>query len=356
MSEHDLLQATLERLFSEEVTRHVRQSAEAGASPDGLFLALSRNGLLHATASEAAGGAGGTLMEEFAVLRWAGRFAAPGPLAETMLAGRLISAAGRAIPDGALAFGAGQRERPLRLYRAGPNWKLDGDAPNVAWDAAAARIALLAQTGDGWALAILAPDGIRRTDHAAMSGEPRSDLAFRNFSLGAGNVALLPQDWDFRRAEREAALQRSALMAGALEAVLAMAVGYANDRIQFGRAIGKFQAVQQMLAQLAGEVAAALAIAEHACRTACLDPGAELPVAAAKARVGEAAGKGAAIAHQTFGAIGFTQEHDLHCYTRRLWTWRDEAGNEAYWQEKLGRAVLKAGDTGAGPWPAIAAI
>ena len=44
---------------------------------------------------------------------------------------------------------------------------------------------------------------------------------------------------------------------------------------------------------------------------------------------GEAAGIGAAIAHQMHGAIGFTQEHQLHYLTRRLWSWRDEFGNEA---------------------------
>ena len=66
-------------------------------------------------------------------------------------------------------------------------------------------------------------------------------------------------------------------------------------------------------------------------------------VAAAKIRAGEAAGIGAAIAHQMHGAMGFTQEHRLHYWTRRLWSWRDEFGNEAYWARRLGGAVAAAG-------------
>ncbi|NJO12136.1 MAG: hypothetical protein HC872_00190 [Gammaproteobacteria bacterium] len=66
-------------------------------------------------------------------------------------------------------------------------------------------------------------------------------------------------------------------------------------------------------------------------------------IAVAKARAGEAAGKGAAIAHQAFGAMGFTREHQLQYATRRLWSWRDEFGGEAYWQTELGRTIAANG-------------
>ncbi len=60
-------------------------------------------------------------------------------------------------------------------------------------------------------------------------------------------------------------------------------------------------------------------------------------------RVGEAAGNGAAIAHQVHGAMGFTYEHSLHQATRRLWSWREEFGNEAHWAELLGHMVAARG-------------
>jgi alkylation response protein AidB-like acyl-CoA dehydrogenase len=66
-------------------------------------------------------------------------------------------------------------------------------------------------------------------------------------------------------------------------------------------------------------------------------------VAAAKVRSGEAAGAGAAIAHQVHGAMGFTYEHSLHHRTRRLWAWREEFGNETFWASRLGRMVTHLG-------------
>jgi acyl-CoA dehydrogenase len=137
------------------------------------------------------------------------------------------------------------------------------------------------------------------------------------------------------------AVMRSAQMAGALQSVLAMSVQYASERVQFGRPIGRFQAVQQNLAVLAGQAAAATAAAEAGIEAA--GDADALAVAAAKIRAGEAAGIGAAIAHQVHGAIGFTQEHRLHYSTRRLWSWRDEFGNEAYWARRLGARLAAAG-------------
>ncbi len=90
----------------------------------------------------------------------------------------------------------------------------------------------------------------------------------------------------------------------------------------------KFQAVQQNLAVLAGQTAAAVAAADMAAE-AVADGLKLLPIAAAKARTGEAAGIAAAIAHQVHGAIGFTFEHNLHFLTRRLWSWRDEFGKDS---------------------------
>jgi alkylation response protein AidB-like acyl-CoA dehydrogenase len=63
----------------------------------------------------------------------------------------------------------------------------------------------------------------------------------------------------------------------------------------------------------------------------------------AKARVGEAAGVASEIAHQVHGAMGFTHEHQLHHFTRRLLAWRDEFGRENYWQQRIGRQIASGG-------------
>ena len=100
------------------------------------------------------------------------------------------------------------------------------------------------------------------------------------------------------------------------------------------RPIGKFQAIQQYLAVMAGQVAGALGAADIAAEAIAEDVRV-LPIAAAKVRTGEAASISAAIAHQVHGAIGFTHEHSLHFFTKRLWSWRDEFGSEAEWSGLL---------------------
>ena len=130
------------------------------------------------------------------------------------------------------------------------------------------------------------------------------------------------------------AAMRTQQIAGALTRITEMTTQYAQDRVQFGRPLGKFQAVQQNLAVLAGQAAAAVAAADLAAE-AVADGLKLLPIAAAKARAGEAAGIAAAIAHQVHGAIGFTFEHNLHFLTRRLWSWRDEFGKDSVWHRLL---------------------
>ena len=121
-----------------------------------------------------------------------------------------------------------------------------------------------------------------------------------------------------------------------------MTTQYAQDRVQFGRPLGKFQAIQQNLAVLAGQTAAAVAAADLAAE-AVADGINLLPIAAGKSRAGEAAGIGAGIAHQVHGAIGFTLEHNLQFLTRRLWAWRDEFGKDAVWNRLLGHHMARAG-------------
>ena len=131
---------------------------------------------------------------------------------------------------------------------------------------------------------------------------------------------------------------RAIQMTGALARVRDLSVAYAAERRQFGQPLNRFQAVQQALAELAGEVA----LAEAAVADAIDDPSPRR-VAAAKVVAGRAAGRCAAIAHQVHGAIGFTREHELHRYTTRLWRWRDDFGGEARWAESLGDLYAHAG-------------
>jgi acyl-CoA dehydrogenase len=111
-----------------------------------------------------------------------------------------------------------------------------------------------------------------------------------------------------------------------------------------------------MLAELASCVAATIASAEAAARDADeggLADGGRFSIAAAKSQASDFAQRIAAISHQSMGAMGFTHEHILHHYTRRLWVWRRDFGSETYWGEKIGTAFAKAGPQAL--WPALTA-
>jgi acyl-CoA dehydrogenase len=137
------------------------------------------------------------------------------------------------------------------------------------------------------------------------------------------------------------ALLRSAMIVGAAENAFNLALAYSGQREQFGKTIGSFQAVGHSLAIMAGEISLAsisldVALAYAGDESADqLQRDASALVAIVEAR--NIAGRVARAAHQIHGAIGFTAEHDLHIFTRRLWSWRDDNGNEAYWAGQLAR-------------------
>jgi acyl-CoA dehydrogenase len=147
------------------------------------------------------------------------------------------------------------------------------------------------------------------------------------------------------RAMRAALL--AAQMAGAMQRVLEMTLQYANDRQQFGRALGKFQAIQHQLAQMAEQAMAARMAAQMGCRPPAQGPALQpsrLRAGIAKARACEAAVVVTDLAHSIHGAIGFTEAFDLQLYTRRLHTWRQRAGAESYWHNVVGDALVNQHD------------
>jgi alkylation response protein AidB-like acyl-CoA dehydrogenase len=195
------------------------------------------------------------------------------------------------------------------------------------------------------------PAQCRITPGRNLASEPRDTVVLD--SVTAEHAAPAGAGVTGEALRLRGALARSILMAGALERILELAIERARERVQFGRKIGQFQAVQHEIARLGGEVAAAVAAALSA--AGAMERGGEvtLAVASAKIRTAQAAREGALIAHQVHGAIGVTDEHALHHSTLRLWAWREEFGNEAEWATALGGAVQKGG---AGQfWPALTA-
>jgi acyl-CoA dehydrogenase len=178
-----------------------------------------------------------------------------------------------------------------------------------------------------------------------MAGEPRDDVSFTDT---AGTTVSGINGRDLFLA---GAALRAVAMSGALERILLQTVEYARTRVQFGKPIAAFQAIQQQLAVLAGHTAASSMAAEAALTSLSDLTRRDIDVAVAKVRAGEAVGPATSIAHQVHGAIGITREHSLHFATRRLWSWRAEFGAETLWAEQLGRSAASNG--GDGFWPSI---
>ncbi|MDB5447787.1 MAG: hypothetical protein JWQ97_3104, partial [Phenylobacterium sp.] len=133
-----------------------------------------------------------------------------------------------------------------------------------------------------------------------------SDVADAEAALTQGGV-------DAGKARALAAAAAAAQMVGAMERVLEIVLDYANTRKQFGREIGKFQAVQHQIAVAAEEVMAARMAVQLAFTGAPLDIS-EVAAGIAKARAGQAARQVGPIGHAVLGAIGISQEHELHRY------------------------------------------
>ena len=334
---NDLLK-TVDRIFDEHCPKPVRESAEAGEWPAALWRALEEVGLDRAALPEEAGGSGLDFEDAMLALRRSAYHGAPVPLAETMLAGRLLAAAGLAVPQGALTVAPVQSGDRLRFVRGAAATTLSGAAHRVPWGNLCAHAVVTGELDGKGMVGLVSTSGAARGVDKNLAGEPRALLEFDATPL----IALAPLKNALARLEAEGALYRSVQMAGALERSLEYSLQYANERVQFGRPIAKFQAIQHMLAVLAGQAAASSAAADAAVEASRLVPD-EFGVSVAKSRVGEAAGKGAEIAHQVHGAMGYTREHNLHYSTRRLWSWRDEFGNESYWQSRLGRNVAANG-------------
>ena len=292
-----------------------------------------------------------SLAEGFSVLSAAGRFAIGVPLAETMLAGWLLSQAKIASPDGAMTVApSGPRDR----INVGADGTLSGRARGIPFASDTRHIAVLAHGTGGLSIALVDAPACRIEAGLNLGGDGSDTVTFSNVAPAA--IAPAPKGFDQTSLLLMGAVARSLQIAGSLESMLDISVRYSNERVAFEKKISKFQAVQHNLAKLAGESAAAIAAATSAADTfangAPSDDAAFLEAAAAKIRCSEAAEKGAAIAHQVHGAIGFTIEHILHRYSLRALAWRDDFGSESYWAVELGKRVAARGADEL--WPLVA--
>jgi len=341
------------KVFSEQFSEKDLRAASQGEWLGPKWGVLEELGLPLALVGEEAGGFDLKVEEALELVRLVARHAIPLPLAETMFANHLCAISGLDVAAGPLSIAPTLPLERISLRRDGGRWIIEGIARAVPWGRQATAIAVVASDGAQDFVARVPRDGWTVASEARTIGGLPCDCLRFDASLSDDDVRPLPACLPADVILAGGAALRAIGIAGMLQEVLELTVKYVSDRSQFGRPLGKFQAVQHDIARIAEQAVAAAAAGDLAAEAFANAFGAP-QIAAAKARAGEAVGIAAGLSHQLHGAIGVTEEYRLHFLTRQLWSWRDEFGSEAYWQTRLGHHALQAG--GPGLWPLLTAV
>jgi alkylation response protein AidB-like acyl-CoA dehydrogenase len=364
--EQELLRAEVRRFIDQNCP--IDQVRKLMETPEGfdrsLWQRMAELGWVGLTLPEAHGGVGLDWVDLVVVLEEVGRTLFPSPLVSTVLAATAIERAGSAeqqaawlprLADGsaigtlALFEGAGSIEPTaiaLRGAPAGGGFVLSGDKPLVSD----------AQSADVFAVAF-------------RTGDAPEDLALALVPRGAAGLAVEPHvtmdltrrmgrlRFDGVRVERDALLGApgrawpvlahlldcgatavTAEMIGAAEGALALTVGYAKQRIQFGQPIGRFQGVKHRLAEMYSDIESFKSLCYYAAWLLDEDPArAALSVSRAKALASDAFARIGVDGVQLHGAIGYTWEYDIQLFLKRAKWARPAFGDSAQHYERVAR-------------------
>jgi len=300
--EQELLRQTFEALFgAESSAARVRRAEETGV--DGaLWRRVAATGALGIRVPEAHGGSALGVLEATIVLFEAGRRLASGPLAETMVAARLLA---ELAPAHVGEVVAGKTVASLALRRLDETAEVlvpGGASATLAVGRRAGEVVLIRRPRDARVVANLGAPGL--------AWWPTGDLEV----LASGTTAVAA----FEAALEEWKLLTASYLAGLGREALRIAAAYATDRIQFDRPIGTFQAIAHPLADAVTEVEAAdLLVREALWASARGRPDAAALVSMAFAFSASAATRAVRRSLHTHGGYGLSLEYDVQLYYRR---------------------------------------
>jgi alkylation response protein AidB-like acyl-CoA dehydrogenase len=355
--DQELLRATVRRFLAEQAPiSYVRAMLDdQRGTTDGVWSGLAALGVAGLLVPESCGGAGRGMVDMAVVLEDLGRAVHPGPFASSAVgAVSLVGLAGsedhRAALLPRLASGetigtvALSDAEDTRAVEADGAWRLTGARANVPDAAAADVVIVTASVADGeLGTFVVERDaaGVQITATPTVDGTSK----FASVTLAETPVhRLRAGDAASAVAETVDRLGIAAVVdgVGVASRALEMTVEYAKERRQFDRAIGSFQAVQHLCADMLRAVELARAGAYYACWAADAADAPERHRAATMAQAfaaDELYAVGAALIH---GGIGFTWEHDAHLFYKRLLTLKERAGGSPAQLEELAALVLDA--------------
>ncbi|WP_326540587.1 acyl-CoA dehydrogenase family protein [Pseudorhodoferax sp.] len=330
-----LLADAVQRLLADTVSHRGTIEAEATGLDEAAWRQLSAIGV--------AGDAAAMSMAELAVvLEAVGAAGALVPYADSeALGGWLAQAAeldtgARIRTVAVLGEAAGQ----LRFERGAVTLCVEGMV--IPWAGRADELLFSFRRGSDCFVAVQPARALEIACRPSIAGEPHGVVVSGPIAIGAAQLREVGAARGPEAVVQRGALCRAVQMLGAMGRANALALQYARDRKQFRRPLSDFQVIQSYLAAMAGELCAAAGMVQVAVDGVGGEEAFEA-IASAKIRAGQAARQITRLAHQVHGAIGFTQEYPLNLWSRRLWAWREEYGNEAHWAAALGARVVQHG-------------
>lgn len=344
MSEmHEIILDTTSKIFKDLSTKELIDEVEEGKWAGELWDVLTESGITSIGVSETLGGAGGDFVDAFHVLRLAGKYAVPLPLAETMMVNWLIAENGMSPQEEPVTLTI-DLNNELEIETADGGYVLNGKLKNVSWLNGSKKVFALADFGKESVLALLPVEKAEIVEKNNLAGESIAELTFDDVNIEHLKLIEINREEMLKKVMEIGGLAKAVMMSGAMERILELTIQYTKERNQFGRPLHRLQAIQQQLAILSRETIGVIVSTNFAIEA--FEKGVVTKeIANAKLQASQAVQTITEIAHQIHGAIGATHEHALHQFTRRLWTWRDEFGTENDWAMVIANQLLNSEET-----------
>jgi alkylation response protein AidB-like acyl-CoA dehydrogenase len=359
------LQSAVRRMFADAgglaLARGIME--EGGGYSRDIWQAMSELDLPGMSVPEAYGGAGGGLLDHYAVALETGRALVTSPLIPSSVVAAHVLAAAASDSDraselvGGIASGHDIVAPALlepsgvwdeggveaRLEASGDDLRLTGTKVLVPFADVASTLLVAVRGDDGVSLVLVDPAaaGIEVAAVENLAALPLFTVTLDNVALTAADVVgprggawtLLGPAMD------RGAVLRAAEIAGAGEQMLEMVVDYAQQREQFGKPIGVHQAVQYLCSDIAIESHLTGVLAKRAAWLLDTGQPADRAVAAANLYASRAAAHMCRQAHEVFAGLAFMMEHDLHLFTRHGKHWEHDLGDVRHHTELLVSAL-----------------
>jgi acyl-CoA dehydrogenase len=344
----DAVRSWLRDRLGPDKVREVYEDPEGDGIPSYAWQAYGEQGWLAVLVPEEHDGVGLGLLEAAVIARNLGAGTAPGPWLGTVLAGEAVRLHGSAEQKSAWLprIAAGEVKGAVALLSPGAPPTPAG-APAVAKDGALSGVLELVEYGaQADVLVVAAQDGLYLVDPAQASVQPHPGALDRTTRLATITLDATPGERLESSDEWQDLLDRAAVLAasdlaGIARRALSDTVDYDKTRVQFGKPVGSFQALQHALA----DVHLSVTMAEYAATYAAhaLDTGApdkDLAVSVAKSKTGDAADQATSAMIQFHGGIGFTWEHHAHFLLKRAKRLQYAYGDATQHRERIAALTL----------------